>query len=217
MEIIQYQLNTNSGSARFNKEEHIQVNQLIIKLGELSGNQFDSFKSLFTYCLRSAIELNSMKTNVNTIENNEIKEITEQEELNTEVIEYITEVEDLNTSENLNELRRLLIQSIGYEETPTDEALFTDLLDIINTPLSPAPTVEISKEVEKPLEPNQLLLNLTPEQKVIIEKIARWRSFKKIDQPISTLEVIAKGMIFNMGSLTNDHGQFETGLIQKRI
>ena len=74
-----------------------------------------------------------MKTNVNTIENNEIKEITEVEEPNTDVIEDITEVEDLNTSENLNELRRLLIQSIGYEETPTDEALFTDLLDKIMT------------------------------------------------------------------------------------
>lgn len=74
------------------------------------------------------------------------KALEEQTPLNTDLQPYINE----------------LIQVIGYEEEPENTEVLKDVLEIINTPV-PVPTpVEVIKEVEKPLTPEQVLLNLSP-------------------------------------------------------
>lgn len=129
--------------------------------------------------------------------------------------------ENLNENEAKTELENTLqplvdkaIEVIGYDEneTPTAEQVISDLLDMVQQPLPEAPVVEVIKEVERPLQPGEHLLVLNPDQDNIIKTIARWRSRKNYDSITQTVTDVMKAMVFNIPTLTNDHGAYPTGL-----
>jgi len=130
-----------------------------------------------------------------------------------------TDVNNVSDSVINDELQTLIDEChnvIGYDEIKTLPEILRDLLEIISTPLEPAPTVEIEKEVikevEKPLGENDILVQLEPLQKEVLEKIARFRVRYKLDDERTPLDVLIKRMIFNTGTLKNDHGAFVTGI-----
>lgn len=117
------------------------------------------------------------------------------------------------TENTLQPLVAKAIEVIGYDEneTPTAEQVISDLLDMVQQPLPEAPVVEVIKEVERPLQPGEHLLVLNPDQDNIIKTIARWRSRKNYDSITQTVTDVMKAMVFNIPTLTNDHGAYPTG------
>lgn len=203
MENNQFQLNNGTGAVRYKGDEITSINALITEFGEIENTTFTSFKDLFSICLQSAITANKR-----LFELQQIEQTTEN-------------AENIAQTDELKAVIANAIEVVGYENTPTLDVLITDLVQIANTPLEPAPVVEIEKEtikeVFKPLEPNQLLLELSPAQLDILQKINRWRSFKRISDATENIESTVKKMLFNVGTLTNDHGYFQTGITADKL
>jgi hypothetical protein len=204
-----YQITGNQVTFRVNDTEKKMLNDFAV-LRQIKENKTFTNAKQIVFELLSIVN-NSVNNENNTEINETTHEIIENEQKN--VFEIVAEAPE---NQEVNEIKQQLIESIGYTETPTDEQLFTDLLEIITTPLEPAPTVEVVKEVvkevERPLTANEVLLNLTPQQRELIELITRWRFQQKRDTERLTTEKAIKRMVFNAGTLSNYHGEFETGI-----
>lgn len=194
MEFSFYQITGNQITFRVNEEEKELFNQFAISRQTQENKEFTSAKQIILDLLSLVNNQNNSVTNENKTENVELSEE------NKEVLS----------------IKEQLIESIGYTDIPTEKQLLTDLLDIINTPLEPAPTVEIEKEVikevERKLGVNEILVNLSTPQRELLETIARWRLMQKKDSVRLSLEKLIKRMVFNAGTLSNYHGEFETGI-----
>lgn len=213
-----YQITGNTVSFRVNDSERQQLNDIAITLQTNENQTFTNGKqlvfALLSHCNQLQTELNTnVNTEDSTIPENEIQETIENNEFTNE--------SDLNTENKAIEFKQQLIAAIGYEEIPSDEQLYSDLLEIIN--MEPDPNelpvkeIEVIKEVEKPLGENEILVDLTANQHELLQKIARWRGQTKRDEQTLPISKLIKMMVFNEGTLTNDHGYFETGLSSKKI
>ncbi|MCO5258689.1 MAG: hypothetical protein M9916_00920 [Crocinitomicaceae bacterium] len=200
-----YQITGENVGFRVNEVERQQLNEFATFWQEKEKTTFTNGKqlvfSLLTYCKQLENNLNSTE---NTSENN--LNSTEN-----------TSENNLNSTENTSEVKQQLIHAVGYETTPTDDELFSDLLEIITTPLEPAPTVEIEKIVEKTLQPGEIILPLTEKQLEVLELIARYRAHFKDDVPRKTPAELVKAIVFQKEILTNEFGTFPTYLQNKKL
>lgn len=121
--------------------------------------------------------------------------------------------------------RQKLYDAIGYESIPTDEQFFADLLEIITS--EDDPTGSADDQPANPLFPptpvlrdpadNEVFIELTPVQSEMLEKIVRFRVKKGEDQTRLTKAQAIKKMVFNRGTLMNEHGYFKTFINGSRM
>lgn len=121
--------------------------------------------------------------------------------------------------------RQKLYDAIGYESIPTDEQLFADLLEIITSEDDPAdsaddqpvtPLFPSAPVLRDPAE-NEIFLDLSSNQLEMMQKIVRFRVKKGEDQTRLTLVQAIKKMVFNRGTLMNEHGYFKTFINGSRM
>lgn len=201
-----YQIPGKAINVRLTEDERTQLNEFAEFWQAAEGTKFTNPKQVVFALLSHISDLEE-----------KVKELEPAlEEANSKLATLESE---LATTGSNREIVDKLIQEIGYQETPSDEKLFSDIVEIINTTLEPAPPVEVEKivEVEKPLAENEVLVTMTLEQKKLLATIARWRYQSKIDQELLTPSDVMRKMTFNKGSLTNWHGEFETGISESRL
>ena len=192
------------------------INAQLKEYQENEGIHFSDVKGVFEHLLSSALSQDNTQIEPNSTE--EIQEITSDniQELvpkdDQEIITYTPEFESIIES---------AIIEIGYDTRPTLEVLITDLVEIIKTPLDTIEPIEIEKVVEKmierPLTENEVLLDFSEKELYALNLIARWRSSKKLVPERESIPTVIKGMVFNPGTLFNEHGHFPTGLIPKKV
>lgn len=221
-----YQVINNSATIKFSDEEKEIFNQEAILLQTTENTTFTNSKQVVFALISRCKQLENQKTDLeNQLET--VKTNLESLETNPK-----TDENKLETSE----IKQELIKVIGFDETVSDEDLLQACLHIferadhfvveiakeLNLPTAThdqileavkekiqTPT-EVVKEVERALTENEVLLNLSAQQKQTIEIIARWRSRTGKDSQLNTIEQTIKRMVFNSGTLMNDHGQFDT-------
>jgi len=141
----------------------------------------------------------------------------EAEQTTTESVQETEQESDSTEFENQTmQQYQKLIELIGYETEPTELQLFNDLIDIISQPQEPE-TIEKNVEIERELAKNEFLLQLEEPQATLLEKIARWRYQTKRDPQRLQIPQLIRRMIFNKGTLFNWHGEFDTGISEKRL
>lgn len=212
--IFQFENRSNSLSIADGIREEInqKVRAFQEKIDVSATNPTELFKLLLDYAVN--------QDNNEVIPPAPIEENGKQDDIHIDFAQ-VTDSNQVENKEHISEdYKRKLIDEIGYEQEPTDEILFTDLLEIITTPIEvpkiEAEYKEVIKEVERELSENEILIDLKPKQHEILKKIARWRSHTKIDDATLPTGDIIKRMVFNHGTLLNEHGYFETGLNAKR-
>lgn len=213
-----YKIPQTQVSFRIKQDEREKLQEVCDELQEKNEIVFENSKQL-VFAMIAEIEalknkVNSPESNVNKDENS-----SNSDETKTETIENETEI---NSESNLKPLFNQARKAIGYEDKdiPNDEAVLSDLIDIIQTPIKPEQKEvikEVEKEVERKLKENEILLELTADQSKVIELIARWRYSKRIDEPKKTSAEIIKSMTFNKGTLLNHSGYFRTGIKPKNL
>lgn len=214
-----YQLTSSQYSARLSTDELTQLNNIAAQL-QTDKNIFFTFqKDVIIHLMNEYSKVYAENTLLKTT-------ISELKDVNAELTEALSnrpqsENIENNTADNSKTtvIKDRLIEEMGYLERPTDEQLYSDILEIITTPLAPAPTVEIEKPVikEKELSENEVLIELTEKQKHILELIARYRYSLKEDTQRLSLSDLIKRMVFNRGTLLNMHGEFKTLLRPKTL
>lgn len=100
---------------------------------------------------------------------------------------------------------------VGLSE---EEATEEEILSTIQFFIENQKTDDVPEVVEVPVVGFALDLNET--QKSTLEKIRRWRHAKGLDHSATTQET-AKGLIFNIGTLTDYAETFATGLTSTKL
>ncbi|HRO76959.1 MAG TPA: hypothetical protein PLP27_12530 [Crocinitomicaceae bacterium] len=209
-----YQIEGKQLTCKLTDQEREQVNEFAKKWQTTENVVFSNGKQLVLALLTHCKQL---ENSFFIQENNLKKEIQAKEELENELLTLREQLESTPQTTENSEIKQQLIETLAYQEPPTDEQLFADVLEIINTPLEPAPTVEVIKEVERQLLPTEILLNLTAKEKEILDLIARYRFSTKEDNPRKTTSELIHAMVFNKGTLLNEHGRFKTYINNKKL
>lgn len=222
-----YQVSPNI-SFRVDENQRTQLNAIAEELQTAESVAFNNAREFVFSLLNAHIQLKDrcmqleyeLNTKLNAV-NADVLDLnaelnTANAELNTPNADLNTDVLELNAELNTDH-KQILIDAIGYPENPTDESLYSDLLAIITTPAEPTVEVEVIKEIEKPLSKGEILVHLSAQEFDTLDIISRYRVHKKLDPQRRTISSIIKKMVFNAGSLTNYHGEFETGFNNKRL
>lgn len=237
-------------------EQRNTLNSLANELQTVTGKIFENARDfmfalvdernqLKSKCIQLEDSLKTSEFNVNTDVNTALVDECNQlkskcVQLEDELNKYKTEfkAEDVNTvsefsnedlNSNANQLKQTLISQLEYESTPTDEQLYSDILEIINGEDEPEEAEDVETEVQYPdmllkkpttvREPNEneIFIELSSQQSELIEKICRIRVVKNEDETRMTPAQCIKEMVFNRGTLLNEHGYFKTFIKSSRL
>lgn len=231
-----YQITGNTVSFRVNDEEREQLNEIALTLQTTDNQLFTNSKQVVFAMLTHCKQLQTKLSALANADKSEVLEeiITQQTEkqpsanvdtnvsdVNTNVNSENKNVDNLNTELNTeidisdkHKIIAYLQSELGDDYNPTDEELFSELLEIITTPREPAPEVEFIKtvEVERKLTETEVLLNLKPQQINLLKTIARWRFIAKKDTHTNSLEELIPRMLFKKGVLPLVNEVFELGV-----
>lgn len=219
--------NSKQTSFRVSDYEKNVIDEFLISFQESENKDFGNFRDVFLAIIEShkLLEKENQQSaeSVAFIEaiskkNKELQEELSKKTLEVEqVMEALNEAHEIsNTSPaDLSILFKEINSSVFEGEEKTELEMLQELVNIIN---SPTPAVEIEKtvEVERKLNENERVFSFTADQLKILKTIARWRAYKKIDEPLKTVQQTVKAMIFNLPTLTNEGECFKTGLTYNR-
>lgn len=206
-----YQIASNSATIKLNDAEKAIFNATAENLQTIGNTVFTNSKQIVFALISRISELETSKIELE----NQINDLeTELETLKT--TPPPDESNEFQKVEN-SEIKQELIAAIGYEETPSDDELYSDLLEIITTSLEPAEPEKEIVEIERKLTDNEFLLTLKAAQTEVLNTIARWRFMTQKDDHTNNIPELILRMLFNKGVLLNWHGQFDTGISEKHF
>lgn len=212
---------------RTSQFERQEINTFLQSFQEQKDVQFSSIRDAFLTIFKTYKE--DMKTLLVVQEENErLRNIPQPDNSN-----YIAEIETLKAkiqelsqmpivgepiSDELQEKFAQIKTDIFENEDVTPEQMLDEMLNIINQP-QPAVEIPVEKvvEVEKPLSENQILVNLRPQENILVSKIAEWRFQSRLDNPQLSKESVLKKLAFNLASLADWNEEFKTGISERSI
>lgn len=177
-----YQIPGPSISVRLNEEDRNNVNEFLQAIQNSENIQYSHAKDMF---LDVIDRLQNTKDSVNT--NNPFE--------NEHVLSLLEIYRENNDLPRDTDVTQLLMSALTQ----------------VNEPLPEAPTVEVIKEVEKEIGENEVLIQFTPEQKSVIDKITSNRNEKLPEDKQETPSLMIKKMVLNKSNVYNWHGNFYTG------
>ncbi len=196
-------LKNRTTSITCNEEERNIFNQSLIEVQEKEGIIFSSVKDSFSRLLSIALKAESNESNE-----------TEQVEKPESILEFT------ESDENLTKLKSLLDEfreNQGLSEGYLVEGLIIKAVHLaMKAPEVKEVEKEVIKEVPLSIGENQLLLTITDQPKLPIEKkkilLDEIHSRRKTKKGISeTKEQMLEKMIFNDNNIFNLGGEFFTG------
>lgn len=215
---------------RTSQFERQEINSFLQSFQEQKDVQFSSIRDAFLTIFKTYQE--DMKTLLVIQEENEkLRRIPHT--IESDNSKYIAEIESLKAkiqelsqmpivgepiSDELQEKFAQIKTDIFENEDVTPEQMLDEMLQIINQP-QPAVEIPIEKvvEVEKPLLENQVIVNLRPQENLLIGKIAEWRFQSRIDSSQLSKETVLKKLAFNLASLADWNEEFKTGISERSI
>lgn len=182
-----FQIENRTASLSVSQADKIAINAKLTQFQQIIGQEFDSFKTLFSELLDNAIENVHFNENGVTHADNEV----------------IVQLQD-NEVERMNFLH-LLSENVGNTNGITVENICT-LIE------NSKKTVEIEKTVERPLAENEVILSFNEKELMILNKIRSNRFAKRKVAQEETLQDLTHKMILNDNVVFNLGGEFYTGL-----
>lgn len=188
-----YQIQGTQISFRVNNEERTELNQIANDLQTENNVVFNNAKEL-TFAIIDKMKQGKAEAPRPEAEVVEVMPVSLQEKF-AEIKASVFEGENLSEIEMLN-----------------------TLLSIVNTP-TPAVEIEkeVIKEVERPISENEVLVNILPAQKQILQRIAEWRFSRRKDAQKLTEGDVMRKMVFNMATLTDYGEMFPTGISEREF
>lgn len=204
-----YQITGNQASFRVTDIERDLINDVAEEIQEESGNSFTNVKQLFFAMIKK-------------LESQEIALKELQMDYNSKVEELSHLREEPPTLPELPEELKIkfeeIKQSVFEGEELSEETMLDTLVQIVNSPAPVVPQIEEKiVEVERELSENEVLIDLKPAQKNVLLKIADWRFKNDYDKEVLSPGEVMRKMTFNRGSLTNWHGEFMTGITERKL
>ena len=196
-----YQFNKRVNSLTLNQNEIEEFNVLLEEYQTKKAENFLNIKELFSSLLADAINENNIENNevetLKTLENNIILE-------ENQVIITISDSQKLDI-EAFNEFHLL-------EHEQTIENTLKKAIDLAMEIKEPVEVEkELIKEVQKPLSENEILIELSDDEIMIVEAISQNRAKALKNEAVSRSEMVHQ-LALAQSTVFNWSGSFYTGL-----
>lgn len=218
-----YQITKRVNSLTIPEHEHAGVNEMLKKFQTKFGES-QGMKELFFSLLSNSIKEIPLENKEIPLEISELQ--AENKRLLLEISELQTKISAENNSnsielqenqrivtidENLqNEIDDFNLDFMASKLEPTLEETIESLLQEVRT----EPEIiekEITKEVKAPLKENEILIELSDDECLIVDAIAENRAKKLKNEPVTRAEMVHQ-LALTKSTVFNWSGEFYTGL-----